>query len=416
MEFDDTVHALRTITEVRTRPPLVDIDRAMSTGRRRRRQRRTRGAVAVLATIMAVAVGIPLLLRATPHAANPATPPSRAVACTEAILPLPAGAPKAVPGAIDDTGRYVVGELTDFGNFTLPHPTGVLWHDGRIAATFTVSGHSQFIADVSATGAVVGVVDFNYPDMQGWVYVDGHVSRLDGVHTTANAINDAGVIVGDVDEHGVRWNGQPVVWRSPTAPLTRLALPGAGWVGTAIDIAADGTIVGDGRAPGAKHNVGLVWSPAGKVSVISAPPGLPTATDVWPLSISGHTVVLRIFGPTPTGGNEVAATYGTATGWFTVYPYGITPPPSPNPPNVIGPDDVMFTMGAANGWFVGERLTMDALYLPSGETLTFPSAFTHVHLDLLGPRMGAMSSDGHTLAGVDPDDHGRRSPAIWTCR
>jgi hypothetical protein len=91
-----------------------------------------------------------------------------------------------------------------------------------------------------------------------WVYQQGRLARLAGDATTANGINERGVIVGSV-------GGKPVFWSSAGSAPTMLAMPGAGWTGQVNAIDEDGTMVGEVHSGPSHGAIGYLST--------SSPPG-----------------------------------------------------------------------------------------------------------------------------------------------
>jgi probable HAF family extracellular repeat protein len=117
-----------------------------------------------------------------------------------------------------------------------------LYSGGTMSDLTLLTGGSNGTAyDITNSGAVVG--NYNSGGVtHGFLYSGGTVTDL-GAFTRAQAINDAGVIVGVIS------NNQPAVYQGGSwTPLQTLIDPASGWELNAVtDINALGQIVGYGR-------------------------------------------------------------------------------------------------------------------------------------------------------------------------
>lgn len=167
MDNDDTITLFRALDDDSFLPPTVDVDTAMRNGRKRLLRRRlvaTGAGIAAAATIIAAA---PIAVHAIrgpvpasevggPHFTAPAS-----LTCTEAALPVPQPGLISVTDAADPTGRYVVGNVGKSDDQSLQGINGsrevVIWHDGKIATTFTPPGGDEIgIEAINSHGVMVG--------------------------------------------------------------------------------------------------------------------------------------------------------------------------------------------------------------------------------------------------------------------
>lgn len=276
MEMDeDGAALLRPLAGGPRTASTVDVARAIADGDRHHRRVRLAGSAGAGATVVLVAVAGWTVLpdgpqRSAPPAAskNPETasknPETASTnpdgSCTVRQLATPAGeGPRAVVGGADPTGRYIVGRTYPDGK-----PTPVVW-DNLQPRAVPMQGGDPMLSDATSTGVLVGSSFTGSDTTTAWVYKGGRLLKLAGADAGATAINEREVIVGAV-------HGRPVMWASPTAQPTTLALPaGKGWTGSASGIDEDGTIVGTLQAgPGAQGQA-YVWRPDGTVQQLAQP-------------------------------------------------------------------------------------------------------------------------------------------------
>jgi probable HAF family extracellular repeat protein len=155
----------------------------------------------------------------------------------------------------------------------------VVFAPSRVTPLATLGGNSA-AHDVNRDGVVVGEAESTGVGRTSpvWWDVGGAVTVLPGGHHgSARGVNDAGVVVGVVDDQGA-W---AVRWERPDAPVVRLAtLPGGAADSAAYAVNAAGVAVGYSRGvDGVRHAVR--WDAAG-VRGLDAPPGRPScfATDL----------------------------------------------------------------------------------------------------------------------------------------
>jgi uncharacterized membrane protein len=250
-EFD----LLRPLDDEPRTPSTVDIRRAIADGRRRRRTRRGAAYAGVAAVTALSLAGVSLAANGRVNHAPPDAAASRGQAttatsapaataptsCALERLPAPDNDPMALVSGADPTGSYLVGR-------SYPKAGGyqaVIWHNGKVRKVMLPGDIEESLRDVNSTGTAVG---WSYDGDRGkentrqipYVYRDGKVSKLPGdVQGSAEAINDAGAIVGNDDADGA------VLWPSATAQPVRLPKPAGVTQGTASDIDEDGTVVGN---------------------------------------------------------------------------------------------------------------------------------------------------------------------------
>jgi uncharacterized membrane protein len=149
-------------------------------------------------------------------------------------------------------------------------------------ATVTLSGPSgtqrlttvpRLLANgVNGTGTIIGNVQ-NDVDTDGYVIDKGVTTRLgkpaNALNVRANAINDAGDVVGDARMPGGKFRA--VVWRSGKWSQPQFLPAPAGGQSDAIDIAADGRIVGSIGNDAQPY----LWRVDGTGQVLPTPPGKP---------------------------------------------------------------------------------------------------------------------------------------------
>jgi hypothetical protein len=399
-------------------PSRVDIPRAMAEGRRRRRTRfwATGTAIAALTTTslaggtMAVGalnspgpvpvpdvsfsarpVPIPRMSLTAPPSAKPSVPPVAGLAgCTVTRLPTD-GVDKAIVSGGDPSGRWLVGRLYP-RDFDYPQ---VIWKDGRIATRFKMSGADGILRDVNRSGQAVGS-DFSGDDQRAWIHTDGKLRRLKGGAGHAEAISDAGVIVGGLGE-GIR--SAAARWDSPTTSPVRLKVPAGTTDSTAFDIDDDGTILGEVTSSAIRtkgDQTGYLWLPDGTARPMPLPDVDGVRADLfWPESIRNGWVAGRSVIDSPDGSRRFAwFRYRVATGTYERLP------------DEAGmPDRV-----AANGWVLGTA-SEPRIYADGGVT-KLPRYKKGTEYQMASYSDDGLTAAGH-MTGVGDIEN---QPLVWRCR
>lgn len=263
-------------------PPAIDVAKAVRDGRRLRRRRWWSGGTALIAVVTATVVGGSLLLSPAEQDDRhvlPNLPPDPPVptTCTAALLPMGGNKSIELTGA-DPTGRWQAGQ--DDPMSYRPYKRKLLvWHDGKLVYVSKGADLGIQLTDINSAGVGVGMRDAARDTP--YLYRDGKLTKLKGGEANAIAINDAGMIAGEL---GAINYERPARWASPEAEPEPLALPpGKITFARVLDIAPDGTVVGT------INNDGYVWPPDGSIRKLVAPPRPKDATA--PPS----------FGPAPPG-------------------------------------------------------------------------------------------------------------------
>ncbi len=394
-------------------PSRVDVPRAMAEGRRRRRTRfwATGTAVAALAaTSLAgstlavgaldspgpvpipdvIASGSPvpmprMSLTATPSSPASVPPVAGLAGCTVTRLPTD-GVDKAIVSGGDPSGRWFVGRLYP-GDFAYPQ---VIWKDGRIAAKFRMSGADGLLRDVNRAGQAVGS-DFSGEDQRAWIHTGGGLKRLKGGAGHAEAINDAGVVVGGLGK-GIA--SAAVRWDSPTAAPVELKVPDGTKESTAVDVDEDGTILGTVSAE--TEQTGYLWLPDGTTRQMPLPDVDGVRADLfWPESIRNGWVAGRSVVDSSDGSRGFA--------WFR---YRVATNTYERLPDEAGmPDRV-----AANGWVLGTA-SEPRIYADGGVT-RLPRYKKGTEYQMASYSDDGLIAGGH-MTGVGTIEN---QPLMWRCR
>jgi uncharacterized membrane protein len=413
VDTDETVSVLRTLGDDEVRPPMVDLDLAIRTGRQRLRRRRTAcvtGAVAAVVALVAaapftvqltqgrpageVSAGTPPASAPTASASAPAGPTS--FSCVEARLATPHAGQQALVTGADPSGRFIVGRVYSGG-----HPTQVaMWDNGKLH-TLTIPGEDATLEDVNSAGVAVGD---SYPSgtvSAGWIYANATLSRLPGSEGASPvAINDQGTIVGGQTRDGAL--GYPIVWHSATSEPVRLPLPADALGGGVADIDSDGTIVGTFVPPstGTPLARGIVWRPDGTSEVLPLPTDLVDGVNGLEIHAIRHGVITAAATiSSRTGKSLIPVTYDLSTGRFTVLPGA----------------NIWIQAANAQGAIAGEAGPGPALYTPTTGVVQLPTLRTST-APALASMATTISDDGLLLSGQDEDDNGVIHAVTWTCR
>lgn len=297
MTDDHGVRLLRPLRVEPEGPSRIDMARAMAEGRKRRVLRRWSGGVALIALTSVTAGGGTLAMAAldketplpAPTAVTSVTPSLQAAApagptrCEVTRLPTD-GVKKALVTAGDPSGRYLAGRVYQSSVST------IIWKDGKILARPQLADGDPSFNDITSSGVAVGSA-FIGERRQAYVYRDGKVTELDGRHTEARAINEAGVIVGSIGEI---FEEAPARWSSAGADVERLPMPAGYTHGSTDGVAENGTVVGSIAKSETDVKSGYLWSPDGTGYLMP----LPTvkgvqATAFWADSINDEWVAGR---------------------------------------------------------------------------------------------------------------------------
>lgn len=386
-------------------PSRINVERAMTEGRRRRRVRRWSSGAAIAAVTVAAAVGGAAAVQATGAKPGPQTAgrtsaasapkPAEPKDCTIHQLPT-GGIGKALVSSGDPSGHYLAGRVYPPGS----HPKTVIWKDGRLQEGGTMPGEDADIYAINNKGVGVGssyAGDNEYP----YVVSNGTATKLKGGTGSAVGINADGVIVGGLGEDG---ETAPVRWSSAGAQPTRLPLPSGAGGGTVRAIADDGTMVGS--VGFGKSVKGYLWKPDGTGHV------LPPAT------VDGQT---GVFSPSTMGGGWAYGTVSFALAGggerFTAARFHIDSGTYEGLP--VSADS---TFGAANGWVLGTDADpgtppkLVPVIAVGQHTVPLPLApQAHHYL------VTSFSADGHTAGGYSADDNPEENGPVlnrafmWTC-
>jgi len=406
------IDLLQSLDDEPRTPSTVDVRRAITDGRRRRRIRRGVGyASAAAVTVLAVA-GASLaggrMNQAPSHTAAttarpkapykiPGTAGWRAPAaspptsCTLNRLPVPDNEPQALVSGADPAGRYIVGRTyPKRGSYQ-----AVIWHDGKVRKANLPGNEEESLRDVNSKGTAVGWSYAGKP--VPYVYRDGKVSKLPGVKNgSANAINDAGAILGDDD------SGKAIlVWPSATAKPFRLPLPAGTSGAEAGDIDEDGTVVGtlNDKQP-------YVWFPDGTHRELAMPSldGSPvteahvfTIHNGWATGVA--TKDLNGNGTAGAGGGIGSVRWNVRTGETQVFDQFL----------------VRASTANAHGWQVGTDHQGRAVFMAGTATVTLPDLYAHQKDDLQNIAT-TVSDDGRTIAGQSDDATTAIQAVVWRCQ
>jgi hypothetical protein len=401
--------AVRLLTPLRGEPEgpaRIDVGRAMAEGRRRRVLRRWSGGLALAAVTSVTAAGGTLAATALRDGAPlpEPTPLATTSAAASAMPAAPAGpkdcrvdrlptgrVTKAVVTAGDPSGRYLTGRL-----YNNPAANTIIWRDGKILARPTVPGDDGRLYDINRSGVAVGSGFVTDDRQQAYVYRDGKVTALDGRATAANAINDAGVVVGSIGEV---LNEAPARWNSVDGKVTRLPLPDGVTHGTADGIAEDGTVLGSVEAPGKLEGTGYLWLPDGTGRMLPLPAvGRKKADFFWPESIIDGVVAGRaVFDDEKNGSRTFASfRYRIADGTYEQLAQTVIP-----------------AIIAENGWVAGDL--GGPVVLAGNETVKLPR-----HPKGSDYQIWSISVDGRVIGGSSsstlPDNKVGNDPLVWTCK
>jgi hypothetical protein len=399
--------AVRLLAPLRGEPEgsaRIDVGRAMAEGRRRRVLRRWSGSLALVAVTSVTAAGGTLAATALRDGTPvPSPTPVTTVSATASAVPAAAAGPKdcrvdrlptgrvtkSLVTAGDPSGRYLTGRL-----YNNPGANAIIWRDGKILARPTVPGDDGRLYDINRSGVAVGSGFITDDRQQAYVYRDGKVTELNGRATAANAINDAGVVVGSLGEV---LKEVPVRWDSVDAKVTRLPLPDGVTLGTAEGITEDGTIVGSVEAPGKLEGTGYLWLPDGTGRMMPLPAvGKKKADFFWPESIIDGWVAGRAVFDEDDARTFASFRYRIADGTYEPLAQTVIP-----------------ALIAENGWLAGDL--GGPVVLAGNETVKLPRYQKGGDYQISN-----ISVDGRVIGGSSssslPGNKVGNDPLIWTCR
>lgn len=406
-------------------PSTVSIERAIAAGRRRQRRRRATGyAGAAVLTAAAVAGGVALAGGPARHpevtAATPKPSPSRTTAapkpayqipgttgfaapaakpptsCAIERLPVPGNVSMALISGADPTGQYLVGRSYPHGGYQ-----AVIWHNGQGRNVMLPGDLEEGLSDVNSAGEAVG---FSYLDDGNgeavslpYAYRNGKVIKLKGVEQGhANAINDAGAIVGDDDGRRAA-----VVWPSATAAPVRLPAPRGTAEATASDIDEDGTTVGN-----LDLKVPYVWFPDGTHHALPLPSrngAKAVSARVFSIRNGIAVGVADRTDQSRAGGGKAddmwVVRWNVRTGESAIVT-DVAPPPNGS---------------NAQGWLVGTDPEGRAVLSTGGRTVVLPELVQRKP-DGLSTIPNQVSDDGKLIAGQSDDAGGTIHAVVWHCQ
>jgi hypothetical protein len=391
---------------------LYDVtERALAAGKRRRRIRRLAvpsGAAAVTgAVVAAVALaGGGAQLAAPQSPANPS--PTLTVAsssaavddgfptrCVAERLPTPKGhGPKSVVTGGDPTGRYVLGRSYPGGG----RDRLLIWEDGKVRHVVPIEGADPHLYDINTGGVAVGISfvgPYGKETEVAWVVTDGKAQRLKGQNAAAVGINEAGVIVGTVDD-------QPVVWRTADSAPEILPGPPGKWIGSAGGIDEDGTIVGTFGGIGVPQSLAYAWSPDGTARELA-----PVAADTG-LKPSGASAGSIRDGVVLGGSHfEDARSSTTVTTLWNLRTGEVT-----TRPDVFHADEAN-----ARGWTIGQSRAGPVLSSGTRSVVLPPAEGTRTGGPTEVFEVISLSDDGRTIAGYQDAAEGKLVVVAvrWRC-
>jgi uncharacterized membrane protein len=428
------IRLLRSLDDEPGSQSTVDIQRAISTARRRRTHRMFGYAGAAAVTALAVAGGFVVASSGrtpqVPAAASPSvtkspsaytipgTPNWTAVAgaaptsCALDRLPVPDNEPKSLVSGADPTGRFIVGRsYLRHGGYQ-----AVLWRDGKAEKVALPGNLEESLQDVNTAGVAVGwSYAYNGADEAvpvPYAYRAGKVTKLPGVrYGQAYGINDAGAIIGDDNA------GHPMIWPSLTASPFRLPVPAGVKNAYVRGIDETGTVVGslDLKRP-------YVWYADGTHRELPMPSlGGKRAAIAQAFSVRNGWVTgmaspddLRARARNVTDGKLWAVRWNLRTGEVTVTGELKTPADAVNAQGwQVGTDpqgyEVLVTSsGAASSGPVSSGAA-------SPGTVRLPDLASHGP-DGLSTIASSLSDDGRTIAGQSDTASGSIQAVVWHCR
>jgi hypothetical protein len=423
VDVDETVFLLQSLGDDHVNPPMVDLNLAMRTGRKRRHRRRVATTAGSALGVVAVIAAAPAAIHVVQHkapagvvvAASPktstATPPTTAtpstpaeptsLSCLEARLPVPKAGQEGLVTGADPSGRFMVGRVYSGG-----HPTQVaIWDNGKITTT-TIPGQDAEFLDITSEGVAVGESYVSSTAPTGWIYANGHLSKLAGPDGSIPvAISEQGTIAGTEEtKDGFRY---PIVWHSATSNAARLPLPPGNTLGgQVVDVDSDGTIVGSVLQPsvvgaaGGPLSRGVAWRPDGTVDLLPLPTDLVSGVNGLEIhSIRNGVITAAATISSKTGKTLTPVTYDLSTGTFTLLPEA----------------NIWIGAGNAKGDIAGDMNMTPAVYTPATGVVDLPTLRKNSTTTPLGSSANTISDDGLIIGGQDVDENNVITAVMWTC-
>jgi uncharacterized membrane protein len=256
------------------------------------------------------------------------------------------------------------------------------------------------LSDVNSSGTAVGW-SFNDKGEVPFVYVNGTARKLAGpANGSAQAINNAGAIVGSDSVGGPQATSNALLWTSPTAKPVKLPVPAGVRSAVAGDIDEDGTTVGhlDLRTP-------YVWFPDGTHRELPMP------------AYQGRTAVAaRAFSIRNGIAIGVAdATDAGKTGTRDAKMWGVRWNVRTGETTIVDEFDMRPDAINAQGWMIGIDKKGYAILSAGAGPIKLPMIAQHEPGNLTNIP-NAISDDGRTLVGQSDNANGVIQPVVWRCR
>lgn len=290
------------------------------------------------------------------------------------------------PGSVrhvSDSGEYLAGFHRSDGG-----PIPVVWHDGEaveITQDFQIN-------DINSDGVAVGYkYNAETEENEAWMWRDGTFTQLTAPDpkggVQAVAINDAGVIAGNtglthLDDEV--YTDVPLRWQAGETEAKELEVE-AGLLGTAVDIAADGTVAGTQTED---HQIGpssvWAWNPDGESTELTAP-AEPVGTVE---AVRGDWVLTR------------------------EYRWNLSEPDAPTANAMYGPADVD-DQGRGYGSEWDDSDTSHPAMEADGEITLLPE-LDDEHSEDTSDYITGVNADGTLAAGSSAKGE-RQLPVVWNC-
>jgi hypothetical protein len=434
-EEEQAIALLRRLDDEPGTPSRVDLGRAITEGGRRRRTRRALGGGGAVVLAAAMVATVPVALTAlrpastapnnqagaaTVTATRPAStvvPPTR---CSVQRLPLLDGEPMSLVTGADPTGRFIVGRTYPNGHNGV-YPI-LMWDNGK-PSRIVLPGADQLLSDVTTTGVAVGS-GWGDKGPRSYIYRDGKVSLLPAAGSSqAEAINDAGQIVGSRDEGAA--GSKPVIWRDSSAQPVDLPLPASKSTGQATDIDENGTVIGTvwesptpkdlvapkdpaasnksgvtGKGMPRNPSTGYLWLPDGTARELPKPMVQGARADYFlPRSIRNGWITGTATRMAADGTEiRVPARLYLPTNEFVDFPTS----------------SFQTDGGNGQGWVVGVSSNQRLALLTDAGLVNLPEIEPHEPAN--GDRVVNVSDDGRIVAGQNEDSKNVIQAVVWNCR